>query len=158
MRWILVLIVAFSLIFIPVSSASAGCTVRSDWTNWHTVARGENLYRVATRYGTTIGEMTVGNCLIDPNRIYVGQVLRVPSGGNPTGTQGYIAGSFIRLRMGPGEQYRVIRFLSNQAVQILGKSSNLQWYKVQAGGYTGWVFSQLVTIDPNVYASIPIVS
>ncbi|MBX3064544.1 MAG: SH3 domain-containing protein [Anaerolineae bacterium] len=239
MRWILVLIVALSLTFIPMSSASAGCTVRADWLNRHTVARGENLYRIATRYGTTIGEMTAGNCLSDPNRIYVGQVLRVPGGngsdtsgwtllsgnpvallaypsrqsaliatlinenvlllgrtadsnflkvqtntglsgwmwsydvpahsdfiirlpviveGNPTGIQGYIAGSFIRLRMGPGEQYRVLRHLSKQTVQILGKSSDLQWYKVQAGGYTGWVFSQLVTIDPNIYASIPVVN
>ncbi|MDX2140649.1 MAG: LysM peptidoglycan-binding domain-containing protein [Chloroflexota bacterium] len=47
-------------------------------TQTHTVARGENLYRIALRYGTTVAALAAANNLSDPTRIYVGQVLVIP--------------------------------------------------------------------------------
>jgi uncharacterized protein YkwD/LysM repeat protein len=44
----------------------------------HTVARGENLYRIALRYGTTVAALSAANGIGDPTRIYVGQVLTIP--------------------------------------------------------------------------------
>jgi uncharacterized protein YkwD/LysM repeat protein len=44
----------------------------------HTVAAGENLYRIALRYGTTVAAVSAANGISDPTRIYVGQVLTIP--------------------------------------------------------------------------------
>lgn len=48
------------------------------FANTHTVARGENLYRIALRYGTTVAALSTANGITDPTRIYVGQVLTIP--------------------------------------------------------------------------------
>ncbi len=52
----------------------------------HIVQRGENLFRIAQRYGLTVEQMATANNIADPNRIYVGQRLVVPNcqgGGQP---------------------------------------------------------------------------
>lgn len=53
--------------------ASAGST--------HTVAAGETLSQIASRYDTTVADLVVANDLADANRIWVGQVLTVTGGG-----------------------------------------------------------------------------
>lgn len=51
----------------------------------HTVKRGENLFRIALRYGTTVQAIASANRIANPARIYVGQVLVIPSsGGQPS--------------------------------------------------------------------------
>ncbi len=50
----------------------------------HTVQPGENLYRIALRYGTTVQAIMALNNLADPNVIYVNQRLRVAVGETPT--------------------------------------------------------------------------
>ncbi len=45
----------------------------------HTVARGENLFRIGLRYGCSISEMARANNISNPARIFVGQVLVVPA-------------------------------------------------------------------------------
>jgi LysM repeat protein len=47
-------------------------------TTTHTVQSGENLFRIALRYGTTINALAAYNGLSDPRRIEPGQVLVVP--------------------------------------------------------------------------------
>lgn len=47
----------------------------------HTVAEGETLYRIATRYGLTINEVAVANGITNTAMIYSGQVLVIPTGG-----------------------------------------------------------------------------
>jgi lipoprotein-anchoring transpeptidase ErfK/SrfK len=46
----------------------------------HVVQRGENLYRIALRYGTTYWELAAANGIANPHRIYVGQRLAIPGG------------------------------------------------------------------------------
>jgi LysM repeat protein len=75
----------------PVAAAPAvttppmveGCTPRVDWHHTYTVARGDTLFSISQRAGSSVQELAEGNCLIDPSRIGAGQVLRVP---NPIGT------------------------------------------------------------------------
>ncbi len=61
-------------------------------TTSHTVQRGENLFRIALRYGTTVEAIASANGIANPAQIYVGQVLTIPSPGGqppsptPTGT------------------------------------------------------------------------
>ena len=44
----------------------------------HIVQAGENLFRIALRYGTTVQAIASANGIYDPNRIYVGQRLYIP--------------------------------------------------------------------------------
>lgn len=53
-------------------------TQASDYVpEWHTVQRGENLFRIALRYGTTVAYLQSLNHIPDANRIYAGQTLRI---------------------------------------------------------------------------------
>ncbi len=65
----------------------------------HTVQRGENLFRIALRYGTTVAEIARLNGIADPTRIFVGQQLTIVVGsrGAPgtAGTQGVTTGGGI---------------------------------------------------------------
>ena len=47
----------------------------------HIVQWGENLTRIAQRYGTSIQAIVQVNGLVNPNRIYVGQRLVIPTAG-----------------------------------------------------------------------------
>lgn len=54
---------------------------------WHTVQPGETLSSIARRYGTTWQVIARANNVSNPNQIYVGQKLKIPtSGGTTTGT------------------------------------------------------------------------
>ncbi len=44
----------------------------------HTVAPGETLFSIATRYGTNSEALAAANGLSNPNQLFVGQVLYLP--------------------------------------------------------------------------------
>ncbi len=44
----------------------------------HTVAPGENLFRISLRYGTTVQALAAANNIANVNLIFVGQVLKIP--------------------------------------------------------------------------------
>lgn len=69
---------------VPAAQASGYCT------QWHTVQRGQNLFRIALSYGTTVGHLQSLNGIINANRIYAGQVLCVGTGGGTPGGTVYI--------------------------------------------------------------------
>jgi len=50
----------------------------------HTVQAGENLYRISLRYGTTVTAISQANGITNPNMVYVGQVLIIPTTAVPT--------------------------------------------------------------------------
>lgn len=47
---------------------------------YYSVERGDNLYAIASRLGVSVSELALENNITRNNRIYAGQVLRVPSG------------------------------------------------------------------------------
>jgi LysM repeat protein len=51
------------------------------------VQRGENLFRIALRYGTTVETIASANGIANPALIYVGQELTIPSSGAQPGPQ-----------------------------------------------------------------------
>lgn len=56
---------------------------------YHTVQPGENLFRIALRYGTTVDAIIAANNLSDAEAVQAGQVLRIPAG-SPAGTGDYV--------------------------------------------------------------------
>jgi LysM repeat protein len=52
----------------------------------HVVQRGENLFRLAIRYQTTVQAIAAANGIVDVTRIYVGQRLIIPAGNTTPGT------------------------------------------------------------------------
>jgi LysM repeat protein len=90
-RFILVLTIIATLamtvgVFAPASAQAlnGGCGLI------HTVARGENLYRISLRYGVPMSKIQADNAIANPNLIYAGQQLCIITGTTnpppPTGT------------------------------------------------------------------------
>lgn len=70
----LALIIAVLLIAGISTSASAAGPV------YHTVQPGQTLYSIAAWYGTSVWAISCANGLYNPNYVYAGQVLLIPSG------------------------------------------------------------------------------
>ena len=62
--------------------ASLLCAGDADWSEY-IVAAGDNLTKISQRFGSTVDDLTLANCLDDPDRLRVGQVIYVP----PNSTQ-----------------------------------------------------------------------
>ncbi len=58
---------------------SENCTaeIPSGWTPY-TVVRGDRVYQLAIKYGSTVEEITAINCLTNPRLLQIGQVLLLP--------------------------------------------------------------------------------
>ena len=85
MRRILILAMALALILALAAPAFAQGAII------HVVQRGENLFRIALRYGVTVDALAAANGLNNVSRIYVGQRLVIPTGGTtgaPTPSSG----------------------------------------------------------------------
>ena len=52
----------------------------------HTVQRGETIYSIARRYGTSVEAITSANGIVNSNWIYTGQRLTIPTQGSPPTT------------------------------------------------------------------------
>lgn len=65
-----------------IPTLAPSCNPRSDWPVY-TVVRGDTLFSLAQRTGTTPQALADANCLADPNAITAGQQLRVPSAPPP---------------------------------------------------------------------------
>ncbi len=78
-KWIL-LIVLIAALALPAFALATPARAQGGGTT-HVVQPGENLYRIALKYGTSWPVLAAANNLSNPNLIYVGQVLVIPAGG-----------------------------------------------------------------------------
>jgi LysM repeat protein len=108
----------------PPSGTPAGTTYGVQRT--HVVQPGENLYRIALRYGTTIPVLAAANGIADPTQVRVGQALVIPGGASgpsvpssPTTT----AGQTHTVR--PGETLSAIARLYGVSVWVLARANSL---------------------------------
>lgn len=69
----LLVVIFFSLLFILPTFAQEG------QSGTHVVQQGENLFRIALRYGVDMNELARANNITDPAQIYAGQVLVIPN-------------------------------------------------------------------------------
>ncbi len=70
---------------------------------YHVVQRGETLYSIATRYGTTWQVVAQANNLSNPQMIYVGQKLLIPTSGSAAAAPPPSSGCRIRHTVKAGE-------------------------------------------------------
>lgn len=90
-------------------------------TRIHVVQRGENLTRIAIRYGTTVQAIVRANGLRNPNLIYVGQRLVIPWGGGYQPTPG-------RQQPAPGGQCIHVVRRGETLTQIAWRyGTSVQW-------------------------------
>lgn len=68
---------------LPTSTPTPTSAPSSTGRVTHVVQRGENLFRIALRYGTTVQAIASANGIANPALIYVGQTLVIPSGTQP---------------------------------------------------------------------------
>ncbi len=57
-------------------------------TGTHVVQAGENLFRIALRYGTSVEALAQANGITNPSLIYVGQQLKIPGTSEPSPSPG----------------------------------------------------------------------
>jgi N-acetylmuramoyl-L-alanine amidase len=65
------------------AAAPVAAPVAAAATASHVVARGENLTRIASRYGVTVAAIVAANGITDPSRIFAGQRLAIPGASAP---------------------------------------------------------------------------
>lgn len=68
---------------VPPTSAPPPTTAPSGGTVTYIVQRGDTLYSIARRYGTTVEAIASANGITNPNLIRVGQKLTIPTSGSP---------------------------------------------------------------------------
>ena len=78
---------------VPVIENPTG-TINTE-TITYTVQRGDTLWAIARRYGTTSGEITEINNISNPNLIYPGQELRIPTNSTTEGEETRGTGDII---------------------------------------------------------------
>lgn len=88
----------------------------------YVVRRGDTLYSVARRYGTTVNALRQANSLPNPNRIYVGQRLVIP-GATAAPTNSSPAGSVHLVQRGENLFRIALRY--GTTVQALASANNL---------------------------------
>ncbi|MEM9952198.1 MAG: LysM peptidoglycan-binding domain-containing protein [Chloroflexota bacterium] len=67
----------------PTLPPDETCEIREDWTLTYEVQLNETLTMIANRFGTSVFELSAGNCLTDANVIVAGQRLQVPGDSMP---------------------------------------------------------------------------
>jgi LysM repeat protein len=90
----------------------------------HVVQRGENLFRIALRYGTTVQALAAANGIVNSHRVYVGQRLAIPGRGTAPAPPAQPAPS--------GQTYVVRRGDTLSAIALRYGVST--WALVQANG------------------------
>lgn len=79
----------------PSTQAAAACPAT------HTVQPGENLYRIALKYGLTVKELAAANGITNPDVLLAGTVLKIPGCGGESG--GDTSGAVTEREPQPGD-------------------------------------------------------
>ncbi len=87
----------------------------------HIVRRGENLFRIALKYNTTVEAIAAANNIRNPHLIYVGQKLTIPRGGSITPQPGSGRTHIVQ----PGENLFRIALRYGTTPQAIAAVNNL---------------------------------
>jgi LysM repeat protein len=91
----------------------------------YVVRPGDNLISIAARFGTTVQAIMSANGITDPNRIYVGQVLRIPTGGGGQPGGGTQPGTGFYYTVQRGDTLSGIAYRFGTTVQAIMAANGL---------------------------------
>lgn len=145
----------------PATSPPAANT-----TTIHVVQRGETLFRIAQRYGTTVEAIAQANGLKDVTQLQVGQRLLIPNvaPSAPDAAPGTLPGSPTEYVLQPGDSLINLSLRYGTSIAAIARQNNIvnpaQLYvglslalkegsNVQAEIKTGWL--HIVRPDDNLY-------
>ena len=81
--WGFTLVALLALLAVQLSGAVPSASAApSSYSQTHVVQWGENLFRIALRYGTTVQALANANGIANPHCIYAGQRLVIPGCGS----------------------------------------------------------------------------
>jgi LysM repeat protein len=98
----------------------------------HIVKKGETLSAISKRYGVSIDEiMNANKFLKNPNKIYMGDRLTIPTKTEPKNIKGEVKtnGGVLNIRAGKGTNYKIIGTLPNGSGITLSNVSG-EWFKL----------------------------
>jgi LysM repeat protein len=111
------------------TTTTSGSSGSSSSGSVHVVQRGENLFRIALRYGTTVQALAQANNLSNTSLIYVGQRLVIPGGGSaspaaaPSAVSAPTSGKWIEIK------------LASQSLVAYEGQRPVYWATVSTGTY-----------------------
>ncbi len=120
------LIYAGQRLVIPIAGGAPAPPSGSTAAATHVVQPGENLYRIALRYGTTIPVLASANGISEPTQIRVGQTLVIPGGSSAPPVPGSpppAAGQTHTVRR--GETLSAIARRYGASVWVLARANSL---------------------------------
>ncbi len=126
----------------------------SSQTTVHVVQRGETLATLAWRHGTDVGAIMRANGLTNPNFIWVGQRLRVPSlygvagGAGGEGEAGGATGRWIEVVLG---SQQLIAWEGDQQVRTMAVSTGISRYPTPPGTFRVYAKYPSVTMSGPDY-------
>ncbi len=130
------------------SGTASSPSPASGGTRTYTVRRGDTLFSIAYRYGTTAWAIANANGLANPNYIYPGQTLRIPAGGAAP------APAPAPAPASPGGR-RIVVDLSDQRMYVY-QNGQLLWNWVVSTGRPGQATAvghyKVLNKLPNAYA------
>lgn len=135
---------------LPTAVLPLVCNPRMDW-QFYTVVAGDTLGKIAGQVNSSVNELTIANCLANPNNLMVGQQIRVPYLPQVTSTAPI-----------PTPYDRTPRILS--FIRTSGYPPMLEWRTEHAGRVQIYVSDStgenrlLGTFDPNSSTPAPVTS
>jgi LysM repeat protein len=63
---------------VPASASGSSATSTSGQGKTYVVQQGDTLFKIALRFGITVAALQSANNVTDPNKVYPGQVLKIP--------------------------------------------------------------------------------
>lgn len=127
MRRILVLssvLVVLALLLIPVTAmVSAGPAQQT--TTTYVVQWGDTMYSIAVRFNTTVQAIATANNITNPNLIYAGQTLIIPTGTPPPTTPPSTPGGTVVYTVQPGDYLAKIARQFNTTVSAIVAANNI---------------------------------
>lgn len=120
-RQIAVIIAILAMLLVVTASASAQATGQA----FHTVVRGETLNSISRLYGVSVQAISAANGISNPNRIYVGQVLRIPSPSQPAPPTPPPPSSTTSYVVRPGDTLARIAATYGTTVQAISAANNI---------------------------------
>lgn len=124
MRRVFLFLVLIGMFVLPSLAPTA------QGTQTYVVQPGDNLFRISLRFGVPLATMQQVNGIVNPNLIYVGQVLQIPAGGNPQpsvtpGGPRPTPGSQSTYTVKPGDTLSAIAARFGTTISAIAQANNI---------------------------------